>query len=90
MKDQSLKNIPKEILGDYEPRGSTVQGVGKFIAMGLDDPFHITTISGFSIYGIGKLMEKRTNYGIRMASIDLNEIKRELNQLVIDVHSLRF
>ncbi len=35
-------------------------------------------------------MEKRTNYGIRMASINLNEVKRELNQLIIDIHSLRF
>jgi hypothetical protein len=90
MKDQRLKDIAKDILGDYEPRGSTVQGVGKFIAMGLDDPFHITTVSGFSIYGVGKLMEKRTNYGMRMASMDLNEIKRQLNQLILDIHSLRF
>ncbi|EWG07416.1 MAG: Hypothetical Protein ASUL_05471 [Candidatus Aramenus sulfurataquae] len=87
--DAGLRNLSKELLGDYEKKGSTVQGVGKFIAMGLDDPFHVTTVSGFAIYGIGKLMERRTNYGIRMARMDVQEIKRQLREALLDIHSLR-
>ncbi|BDC00169.1 hypothetical protein [Saccharolobus caldissimus] len=81
----------KEILGDYEPRGRIIQGVGKFIALGLDDPFHITTITGFTIYGIGKYIERKTtNYGIRMAKIDLENIRKDFRDLILDLSSIRF
>ncbi|MDT7860924.1 MAG: hypothetical protein RRA45_01725 [Saccharolobus sp.] len=81
----------KEILGDYEPRGRIIQGVGKFIALGLDDPFHITTITGFTIYGIGKYIERKTtNYGIRMAKIDLEHIRKDFRDLILDLSSIRF
>ncbi|MDT7875308.1 MAG: hypothetical protein RQ872_01140 [Sulfolobaceae archaeon] len=80
----------KEILGDYEPKGKTIQAIGKFIAFGLDDPFHITTVSGITIYGIGKLMERRTNYGLRMAYADLQEVKRRLRESILDITSIRF
>jgi hypothetical protein len=86
----SMKNTFKEILGDYEVKGGTVQAVGKFIAFGLDDPFHITTISGLTIYGIGKLMERRTNYGLRMAYRDIQEMKRSLREAIMDITTMRF
>lgn len=80
----------KEILGDYEPKGRTIQAVGKFIAFGLDDPFHITTITGLALYGIGKYMEKRgTNYGLRMAYQNLEEFKRRLKETILDINSIR-
>jgi len=80
----------KEILGDYEPRGRTIQAVGKFVAFGLDDPFHVTTITGLTLYGIGKYMEKRgTNYGLRMAYQDLEEFKRRLRETILDINSIR-
>ena len=47
----------REVLGDYEPKGTVIQGIGRFLALGLDDPFHITTIAGFAVYGIGKYIE---------------------------------
>jgi len=81
----------KEILGDYEPKGRTIQAVGKFVAFGLDDPFHVTTITGLTLYGIGKYMEKRgTNYGLRMAYQDLEEFKRRLRETILDINSMRF
>ncbi|BFH72722.1 hypothetical protein SJAV_06660 [Sulfurisphaera javensis] len=80
----------KEILGDYEPKGKTTQTIGKFIAFGLDDPFHITTISGLAIYGIGKYMEKRgTNYGLRIAYQELEEFKRRLRETLLDINTMR-
>jgi len=80
----------KEILGDYEPKGRTMQAVGKFVAFGLDDPFHVTTITGLTLYGIGKYMEKRgTNYGLRMACQDLEEFKRRLRETILDINSMR-
>ncbi|MCH4814213.1 MAG: hypothetical protein QXY87_02530 [Saccharolobus sp.] len=81
----------KELLGDYEPRGKVIQGVGRFIALGLDDPFHITTISGFTIYGLGKYIEKkRTNYGIRMAKIDIENVRKDLREITLDISTIRF
>ncbi|QGA55161.1 hypothetical protein GFS03_11550 [Sulfolobus sp. E5-1-F] len=81
----------KELLGDYEPRGRVIQGVGRFIALGLDDPFHITTISGFAIYGLGKCIEKkRTNYGIRMAKIDIENVRKDLREITLDISTIRF
>jgi len=81
----------KELLGDYEPRGRVIQGVGRFIALGLDDPFHITTISGFTIYGLGKYIEKkRTNYGIRMAKMDIENIRKDLREITLDISTIRF
>lgn len=77
------------ILGDYEPGGKTIQGVGKFLLWGLDDPFHITTISGSVIYGVGKIMERRSSYGLRRAKMDLAEIKRQMKELILDISSLR-
>lgn len=79
----------RSLLGDYEPRGKLVQGVGKFIAFGLDDPFHVTTVTGLAIYGVGKMMERRTNYGLRMAKMDVHATVHELNKLVNDIRSLR-
>ncbi|ARM76202.1 hypothetical protein [Acidianus manzaensis] len=79
----------EDLLGDYEPKGRTIQGVGKFIAMGLDDPFHITTVTGFAVYGIGKAMEKRSNYGIRRAMMDIANIKREMKELTLDLSSMK-
>ncbi|BFI76146.1 MULTISPECIES: hypothetical protein [Sulfurisphaera] len=80
----------KEILGDYEPKGKTLQAVGKFIAFGLDDPFHLTTISGLTLYGVGKYMEKKnTNYGLRLAYQDLEEFKRRLREAILDISSIR-
>lgn len=79
----------KDLLGDYEPKGKTIQGVGKFIAAGLDDPFHITTISGLIIYGIGKMIEKRSSYGLRRAKIDLAEARRQLRELVLDISTMK-
>ena len=80
----------KEILGDYEPRGRTVQAVGKFLAFVLDDPFHITTIAGLTLYGIGKYLEKKkTNYGLRIAYQELEEFKRRLRDAILDINSLR-
>ncbi|ACP38855.1 hypothetical protein [Saccharolobus islandicus] len=81
----------KELLGDYEPRGRVIQGVGRFIALGLDDPFHITTISGFTIYGLGKYIEKkRTNYGIRMAKMDIENLRKDLREITLDISTIRF
>ncbi|AAK43345.1 hypothetical protein SULI_04990 [Saccharolobus solfataricus] len=81
----------KELLGDYEPRGRIIQGVGRFIALGLDDPFHITTITGFTLYGIGKYIEKkRTNYGIRMAKMDIENIRKNLREITLDISTIRF
>jgi len=78
-------------LGDYEPRGRVIQGVGRFIALGLDDPFHITTISGFTIYGLGKYIEKkRTNYGIRMAKMDIENVRKDLREITLDISTIRF
>ena len=78
-------------MGDYEPRGRVIQGVGRFIALGLDDPFHITTISGFTIYGLGKYIEKkRTNYGIRMAKMDIENIRKDLREITLDISTIRF
>jgi hypothetical protein len=79
----------RSLLGDYEPRGKLVQGVGKFIAFGLDDPFHVTTVTGLAVYGVGKMMERRTNYGLRMAKRDVHATVHELNKLVNDIRSLR-
>ncbi|ACP47801.1 conserved hypothetical protein [Sulfolobus islandicus Y.N.15.51] len=81
----------KELLGDYEPRGRVIQGVGRFIALGLDDPFHITTISGFTIYGLGKYIEKkRTNYGIRMTKMDIENVRKDLREITLDISTIRF
>ncbi len=78
-------------MGDYEPRGRVIQGVGRFIALGLDDPFHITTISGFTIYGLGKYIEKkRTNYGIRMAKMDIENLRKDLREITLDISTIRF
>lgn len=77
------------ILGDYEPKGKTIKGVGKFILWGIDDPFHITTVSGALIYGVGKIIESRSPYGIRRAKMDLAEIKRQMRELILDISSLR-
>lgn len=75
----------------YEPRGRVIQGVGRFIALGLDDPFHITTISGFTIYGLGKYIEKkRTNYGIRMAKMDIENVRKDLREITLDISTIRF
>jgi len=79
----------REILGDYEPKGKTIQAIGKFVAFGLDDPFHITTITGLALYGVGKYMEKRTNYGLRMAYQDLEEFKRRLREALLDINTMR-
>lgn len=81
--------VLKDLLGDYEPKGKIVQGVGKFIALGLDDPFHLTTVTGFAIYGIGKLMERRSNYGIRRAKLDIAEAKRQMRELVLDISTMK-
>ena len=81
----------REVLGDYESKGTVIQGIGRFIALGLDDPFHITTITGFTVYGIGKYIEKkRTNYGIRMARMDIQNISRGIKELALDLSTLRF
>ncbi len=78
-------------MGDYEPRGRVIQGVGRFIALGLDDPFHITTISGFTIYGLGKYIEKkRTNYGIRMTKMDIENVRKDLREITLDISTIRF
>jgi len=77
------------ILGDYEPKGKMIQGFGKFLLWGLDDPFHITTISGSVIYGVGKIIESRSPYGLRRAKMDLAEIKRQMRELILDISSIR-
>ncbi|EZQ11073.1 MULTISPECIES: hypothetical protein [Acidianus] len=79
----------KEILGDYEPKGKMVQQVGRFIFAGLDDPLHITTVSGLAIYGIGKMIERRSNYGIRRAKVDLELIRRDFSQNIREIMSLK-
>ncbi|EHP69274.1 MAG: hypothetical protein RXS23_06790 [Metallosphaera yellowstonensis] len=79
----------REILGDYEPRGRTIQGVGKFIAFGLDDPFHITTVTGLTLYGVGKLMESRSVYGLRRAKVDIALSMMELRNVVRELTSLK-
>jgi len=79
----------REILGDYEPRGRTIQGVGKFIAFGLDDPFHITTVTGLTLYGVGKLMESRSVYGLRRAKVDIALPMMELRNVVRELTSLK-
>lgn len=75
----------KDILGDEEKKGRTLQSVGKIIAFAFDDPFHLTTVSGLALYGIGKLRERSTNYGIRMMLKDIyaihNELVKELKDL---------
>ncbi|AOL16306.1 hypothetical protein BFU36_05850 [Sulfolobus sp. A20] len=81
----------RDLLGDYEPRGRVIQGVGRFIAFGLDDPFHITTVSGLTIYAIGKFVEKRsTRYGIRMAKIDMEKIRKDIRELTLDISGIHF
>ncbi|AWR99318.1 hypothetical protein [Metallosphaera hakonensis] len=79
----------KDILGDYEPKGKLIQGIGKFIAFGLDDPFHVTTVTGLALYGTGKLMERRSNYGIRRAKIDIGLVTMDLRNVIEEIHSLR-
>ena len=90
IKISSMKQLVKDILGDCEVKGGTLQGIGKFIAFGLDDPFHVTTVSGLAIYGIGKIMERRTNYGLRLAYRDIQEVKRALREAILDIATMRF
>jgi len=35
-------------------------------------------------------MEGRTNYGLRMAYADLQEVKRRLRESILDITSIRF
>ncbi|MEM0288541.1 MAG: hypothetical protein QXY37_02080 [Metallosphaera sp.] len=79
----------RELLGDYEPRGKVVQGLGKFIAFGLDDPFHVTTATGLALYGIGKIMERRSNYGLRRAKIDIAFTTLEIKEIISDLAQMR-
>ncbi|QKQ99957.1 hypothetical protein GWK48_05805 [Metallosphaera tengchongensis] len=80
----------RELLGDYEPRGRLLQGIGKFVLFGLDDPFHLTTVTGLAIYGVGKVMESRSNYGIRRAKVDIAITTQDFRNLVDELRSLRF
>ncbi|MCY0859327.1 MAG: hypothetical protein OWQ54_02730 [Sulfolobaceae archaeon] len=75
----------REILGDEEKKGDTLKAVGKIIAFAFDDPFHITTVTGLTLYGIGKLREKRTNYGLKMMLRDIYAMHQELIREVNDL-----
>ncbi|MEM0374031.1 MAG: hypothetical protein QXV69_05375 [Sulfolobaceae archaeon] len=76
----------KELLGDYDKKGESLKILGKFIAFGLDDPFHITTFTGLVIYGIGKMRERSTNYGIRMMKLEIRSKLDELYKLKAEIN----
>ncbi|BBD73069.1 hypothetical protein HS1genome_1458 [Sulfodiicoccus acidiphilus] len=78
-----------ELVGPYEPSGSTAMRVGKFLAAALDDPFHATTAVGLSLYAAGRVARTRSTYGIRRAILDLAEGKRRVRELADELSSLR-
>jgi len=75
-----------DLLGDYEKKGESLKILGKFIAFGLTDPFHITTFTGLVIYDIGKIRERSTNYGIRMMNLELRNGLDELYKLKLEIN----
>jgi len=77
------------LLGDYEKKGETLKGLGKFFIFSLDDPFHLTTLTGLAIYVIGKARERSTTYGLRMFAVDYSLLKLELRDALLDFHSYR-
>lgn len=79
----------KYILGDEERKGEVLKGVGKFLIFSLDDPFHLTTVSGLAVYGVGKLREKRTNYGVKLMLQDYAKLKDSLHKDLLELISMR-
>jgi hypothetical protein len=77
------------LLGDCEKKGEALKGLGKFFIFSLDDPFHLTTLTGIAIYAIGKARERSTNYGLRMFAVDYSLLKLELRDALLDLHSCR-
>jgi hypothetical protein len=77
------------LLGDYEKKGETLKGLGKFFIFSLDDPFHLTTLTGLAFYALGKARERSTNYGLRMFAVDYSLLKLELKDVLFDFHSCR-
>ncbi|MCI4455913.1 MAG: hypothetical protein JHC23_04250 [Sulfolobus sp.] len=77
------------LLGDYEKKGETLKGLGKFFIFSLDDPFHLTTLTGLAFYALGKARERSTNYGLRMFAMDYSLLKLELKDVLFDFHSCR-
>jgi len=82
--------IVRELLGDYEKRGESLKRLGKFVALVLDDPFHATTVTGLALYGMGKIAERRTNYGLRLAYMSVREGEKAIREGLLDIMSLRF
>ncbi len=39
----------EHLLGDYEKKGELLKGLGKFFIFSLDDPFHLTTLTGLGL-----------------------------------------
>jgi hypothetical protein len=79
----------RHLLGDYEKKGETLKGLGKFFVFSLNDPLHLTTLTGLAIYAIGKARERSTNYGLRMFAVDYSLLKLELRDVLLDFHSCR-
>ena len=77
------------ILGDEERKGELLKGVGKFLIFSLDDPFHLTTLSGLAVYGAGKLRERRTNYGVKLMLHDYAKLKDSLHKDLLELISTR-
>ena len=77
------------LLGDYEKKGETLKGLGKFFIFSLDDPLHLTTLTGLAIYAIGKARERSTTYGLRMFAVEYSLLKLELRDALLDFHSCR-
>jgi len=83
-----VKRILLDLLGPYEPSGSTAMRVGKFVAAALDDPFHVTTAVGISIYVAGALARRNSSYGIRRAMLDFHEGRTRVRELAEELSSL--
>ncbi|MGC9105175.1 MAG: hypothetical protein ACP5HQ_01950 [Thermoprotei archaeon] len=77
----------RHLLGDYEKKGELLKGLGKFFMFSLDDPFHLTTLTGLGFYAAGKLRERSTNYGIRMLLTDYAKGKLALREAYLDIIS---
>jgi|GEM_PF-792750 hypothetical protein len=79
-----------DLLGDFEPPGSTLMKIGKFIAVGLDDPLHLTTVTGAVLYGLGAMMHRRSPLGIRRSSLLIIHSISELRSTTDELRSLAF
>ncbi|BCU67586.1 hypothetical protein HS7_10230 [Sulfolobales archaeon HS-7] len=82
------KSDIRDIMGEYSPRGETLANVGKFIAIGLDDPFHVTTITGGALIIAGEIMRRRTPLGVRMATLMIRQGIQEFHKISLEISTL--